>query len=148
MKNIQKNILVTGSNGQLASELKLYKKKNNFRFVFADKKKLDITKISHLINFFKFTNVDIIINCASYNKVDQAEEEKITAYKVNKEGVKNLIDILAKQLKISRNKIKFQNNKNAGHYDIKPTPFKPRIGKNIKINKEKDFKNSLMDLIS
>ena len=62
--------------------------------------------------------------------------------------VKNLIDILAKCLKISRNKIKYLNNKNAGHYDIKPTPFKPRIGKNIKINKEKDFKNSLMDLIS
>jgi UDP-glucose 4-epimerase len=62
--------------------------------------------------------------------------------------VKNLINILAKRLKISRNKIKYLNNKNAGHYDIKPTPFKPRIGKNIKINKEKDFKNSLMDLIS
>jgi UDP-glucose 4-epimerase len=62
--------------------------------------------------------------------------------------VKNLINILAKRLKISRNKIKYLNNKNAGHYDIKPTPFKPRIGKNIKINKEKDFKKSLMDLIS
>ena len=62
--------------------------------------------------------------------------------------VKDLINILAKLLKISRNKIKYLNNKNAGHYDIKPTPFKPRIGKNIKMNKEKDFKKSLMDLIS
>ena len=62
--------------------------------------------------------------------------------------VKNLINTLAKHLKISRNKIKYLNNKNEGHYDIKPTPFEPRIGKNLKISKEKNFTKSLMDLIS
>jgi UDP-glucose 4-epimerase len=61
--------------------------------------------------------------------------------------IKNLINILAKYLKISKNKIRYLNIKNADHYDIKPTPFKPRIGKNLKINKEINFKKSLMDLI-
>ena len=96
MKNIQKIILVTGSNGQLATEFKFYKKKNNFKFIFVDKKKLDISKLTQLNNFFKLINIDIIINCASYNQVDKAELEKNNAYKVNKQGVKNLINISKK----------------------------------------------------
>lgn len=62
--------------------------------------------------------------------------------------VKSLMKILAKHLKIRNKKIIFLNNKNVGHYDVKPTPFKPRIGKNLKLNKEKDFNKNLIDLIS
>jgi len=61
--------------------------------------------------------------------------------------VKNLMHILSKNLNISKNKIKFLNDKDDGHYDIKPTPFKPRPGNALKIKKEKDFKKSLVKLI-
>ena len=61
--------------------------------------------------------------------------------------VRNLIDIIAKRLKISKKKIKYLNIKSRGHYDIKPTPFSPRIGKKFSIKKEKDFKKSVINLI-
>ena len=99
MKNIQKKILVTGSNGQLATEFKYLKKKIQFKLIFSDKKKIDISKLTHLINFLKINPVDIIINCASYNKVDKAENKKNSAYNVNKKGVNNLINI-SKKIKI------------------------------------------------
>ena len=88
--------MVTGSKGQLASEFKQYKKKNNIKFIFVDKKKLDISKITYLINFLKQHHVDIIINCASYNDVDKAEVDRVNAYRVNKKGVNNLINISKK----------------------------------------------------
>jgi len=41
--------------------------------------------------------------------------------------VKNLMKMLSRYLKIPTNQIKYSNDKNIGHYDIKPTPFVPRI---------------------
>ena len=55
--------------------------------------------------------------------------------------------IVKKYLNISNDKIEFLNDKNEGHYDIRPTPFVPRLGKHLKINKEKNFKESLRNLI-
>ena len=57
--------------------------------------------------------------------------------------VKNLMKMLSRYLKIPTNQIKYLNDKNIGHYDIKPTPFVPRIGKYLKIKKERDFKKNL-----
>ena len=61
--------------------------------------------------------------------------------------VKNLMKIAQKYLNISSDKIKFLNDKSEGHYDIRPTPFIPRLGKYLKIKNEKNFKESLIDLI-
>ena len=61
--------------------------------------------------------------------------------------VKNLMKMLSRYLKIPTNQIKYSNDKNIGHYDIKPTPFVPRIGKYLKIKKEKDFEESLVRTI-
>jgi len=95
-KKIQKKILITGSKGQLASEFKKCKKKDNINFIFADKQKLDISKITQLINFLKKHHVDIIINCASYNDVDKAEKDRANAFRTNEKGVNNLINISKK----------------------------------------------------
>ena len=61
--------------------------------------------------------------------------------------IRNLMKILSKYLSISSNKIKFLNNSNIGHYDMRPTPFVPRPGKLLTIKKEKNFKKSLRNLI-
>ena len=58
--------------------------------------------------------------------------------------VKNLMKMLSRYLNIPTNQIKYSNDKNIGHYDIKPTPFVPRIGKYLKIKKERDFKENLV----
>ena len=60
--------------------------------------------------------------------------------------VKNLMEILSKNLNIPKKKINYLNNKDDGHYDIKPTPFRPRPGNALKVKKEKDFKESLIKL--
>ena len=55
--------------------------------------------------------------------------------------------MLSKKFSIPKNKIKFLNDSDGYHYDVKPSPFKPRAGSALKIKKEKNFKESLMKLI-
>ena len=57
--------------------------------------------------------------------------------------IKNVLNILAKYLNISNDKIRYLNHTNRGHYDIKPTTFVPRLGKHLKNKEEKNFKQSL-----
>ena len=61
--------------------------------------------------------------------------------------VKNLMKMLSRHLKIPSKKIKYLNDNSRGHYDVKPTSFVPRVGKYLKIKKERDFKRNLFQLI-
>jgi dTDP-4-dehydrorhamnose reductase len=89
----KKKLLVTGSNGQLGSEIKaLAQKYPTFDFVFTNSKILDITNASTVTNFFKENKFDYCINCAAYTQVDKAEKEQEHAFAVNVVGVKNLIE--------------------------------------------------------
>jgi len=89
------NILVTGSHGQLGSEIKIIVKDNSLdyidkRFFFTTKDSLDITDKSSIEAYIKEHNIDIIINCAAYTAVDNAEENIIMADAINREAVKDL----------------------------------------------------------
>ncbi len=91
------NILVTGSNGQLGSEIKdLVKTYTKFNFFFGDLPDLDICNRDQLEVFFQQHNINVVINCAAYTAVDKAEEDVIIAEKVNVEGVLNIVNILEK----------------------------------------------------
>jgi len=86
-------ILVTGSKGQLGSELKKISSAFfGYDFIFTDIDTLDITDALKTREFIQFKKPGWIINCAAYNYVDKAEDEKELAYKINAEGVKNLTD--------------------------------------------------------
>jgi dTDP-4-dehydrorhamnose reductase len=77
-------ILVTGSNGQLGSELRELSEDFSFwEFIFTDEKELDITSEDQVNNFFASFNPDVVINCAAYTAVDKAESEEKTAYLIN-----------------------------------------------------------------
>ena len=52
--------------------------------------------------------------------------------------------LLSRYLKIPTNKIKYLNDNNRGHYNVKPTSFVPRVGKYLKIKKERDFKKKFV----
>lgn len=85
------NILVTGSNGQLGSELKtLSNSFPNFNLIFTDIQELDITKPDAVMQFAEKNPFQIIINCAAYTAVDKAEEEPEIAHLINVDSVKNL----------------------------------------------------------
>ena len=91
------NILVTGSNGQLGSEIKdLAANYASFSFFFMDLPALDICNSSQLDVFFKDKNINTVINCAAYTAVDKAEQDADIAEKVNATGVLNLVNALAK----------------------------------------------------
>ena len=91
------NILITGSNGQLGSEIRelsvFYKMAN---FIFKDLPDLDICNLDEFQNSIIKNNISAVINCAAYTSVDKAEENKIIAKKVNAEGVSNIIKALQK----------------------------------------------------
>ena len=84
-------ILITGSDGQLGSELKLVSKNYyGYDFIFTDLDTLDITDNQKTRDFVQKANPDWIINCAAYNLVDKAENDIQTAMLVNGTAVKNI----------------------------------------------------------
>ncbi len=89
-----KTILVTGSNGQLGSEIKeLSKKITNFNFIFTDVEELDITKFDAIDKLFSNNKINFIVNCAAYTNVDKAETDYKNAELINVYAVKNLAKI-------------------------------------------------------
>ena len=88
-------ILITGSNGQLGSEIKdLAANYRQADFIFKDLPELDICDFETLQAFIIDHNINAVINCAAYTAVDKAEEESIVATKVNYEGVLNIVNAL------------------------------------------------------
>jgi len=93
------NILVTGANGQLGSEIKNLSKNYSDIFFFTDKDNLDITKKDNLETYIYKNNIDVIINCGAYTNVDKAEDERDLAFLINGKAVHNLAEI-SKEKKI------------------------------------------------
>lgn len=87
-----KQILVTGSNGQLGSELQFLSENYQYQFIFTDVADLDITDLSALKSFFVKNEIDYIINCAAYTAVDKAEEEREFSNLLNYKAVANLLE--------------------------------------------------------
>ncbi|WP_255491416.1 dTDP-4-dehydrorhamnose reductase [Dysgonomonas sp. ZJ279] len=89
---VQKNILVTGANGQLGSEIRRIADvhEDNFRFFFTDVDTLDITDLKAIDHFIKENKIKYIINCAAYTAVDKAEDDAELCYKINRDAVINL----------------------------------------------------------
>ena len=91
------NVLVTGANGQLGSEIKDCQ--HNFKelnLVYADIPDLDICNEDAVSTFVTINGIEAIINCAAYTAVDKAEEDAETAKKVNAKGVFNLVKAMEK----------------------------------------------------
>ena len=87
------NILVTGSNGQLGSEIQELAKNYEYNFFFTDRTNLDITSKDDIKNFCELNNINTIINCAAYTQVDKAQTDKINADLANRKAVKKLAKI-------------------------------------------------------
>ena len=91
------NILVTGSNGQLGSQLReLASEYLNFNFFFTDKSMLDITLYKSVKEFIINNKINAIINCAAYTDVQKAENEFNLANAVNHLAVANFAELAKK----------------------------------------------------
>lgn len=93
------NILVTGANGQLGSEMRLVSKGNTEdKYIFTDVSDiegvktihLDITDINAIRQIVKEESIKCIINCAAYTNVDKAEEDVELCRLLNTKAPENL----------------------------------------------------------
>ena len=84
------NVLVTGSNGQLGSEVKELSSEYEYNFFFTDRDNLDISNQETIKNFVQTNDINIIINCAAYTAVDKAENDVQKAFEINADGARNL----------------------------------------------------------
>ena len=83
-----KKILVTGSKGQLGSELSLLSKiYSQFEWIFTDREELDLCNLLQLAKQLDVLNPQIIINCAAHTAVDKAESEVAMADLLNHQSV-------------------------------------------------------------
>lgn len=89
---VPKNVLITGANGQLGSELRRATADHeaNLNFIFTDVAELDITNLEAVEQFVKNNKIKYIVNCAAYTAVDKAEDDVDLCYKINKDAVRNL----------------------------------------------------------
>jgi dTDP-4-dehydrorhamnose reductase len=88
-------ILITGSNGQLGSEIKaLATNYKELDLIFKDLPELDICNFEALDTFIIDHKINAVINCAAYTAVDKAEEDAEIAEEVNSKGVLNLVNAL------------------------------------------------------
>ena len=88
-------VLVTGANGQLGKSLNnlVLQRKLNHQFIFATKEQLDLSNFNKVRSFIEKNKFDIIINCAAYTSVDEAETEIDYARLINHLAVKNIAEI-------------------------------------------------------
>ena len=90
------NILVTGSNGQVGSELQMLNDEFltlNYKCFFTTSENLDITNHLEVKKYIVENSIDVIINCAAYTAVDKAEDDEVNADAINHLAVKNLATI-------------------------------------------------------
>ena len=96
------NILVTGGNGQLGSEIREIEHNfPDYKFLFTNKNNLDITDHISVKKFIENNSINTIINCAAFTDVDKAESEIKLANAINHLAVANL----AKLSKVNKIKL-------------------------------------------
>lgn len=97
------NILVTGANGQLGSEMRLVSKTaKEDSYIFTDVVEidgcettiLDITDIEALRKIVAEKNVKCIVNCAAYTNVDKAESDEDFCRLLNAKAPENLAKVM------------------------------------------------------
>jgi dTDP-4-dehydrorhamnose reductase len=92
------NILVTGANGQLGTEIRNASAGNAHRFIFTDVSQvpgvetvyLDITNIDAVRIICASEDIDVIVNCAAYTDVEKAEGDIGFADLLNHTAAANL----------------------------------------------------------
>ena len=82
--------LITGSNGQLGREFTNLLSSKSADYLAGDIDTIDIADLDSLIAIVRYYKPSVVINCAAYNLVDQAEISPELAYQINSVGPVNL----------------------------------------------------------
>lgn len=86
----KKKILITGGYGMLAYDF-IRTQKDKYDIIAVDRDECDITSFESIIQCISIHEPDILLNCAAYTAVDDAEDVGMkTCYDVNTLGTHNL----------------------------------------------------------
>lgn len=85
-----------GNKGMLGNDVEKLLKERGLTY-WASDNEVDISDFKALEKFGKDKKIKWIINCAGYTKVDKAEEEVDEAFRINKDGVRNIALFSAKR---------------------------------------------------
>lgn len=85
------NILLTGANGQLGSDI-IKTKPDYVEILPYGRQDLDITDRDKTHFILREKRPEVVINAAAYVRVDDAEDNVMEAFRINAAGVKNLVD--------------------------------------------------------
>jgi dTDP-4-dehydrorhamnose reductase len=88
-------ILVTGSNGQLGTHIRIRSARSRHQYLFTDVENLDITDYEAVRQYVDYNHIEVIVNCAAYTNVDRAESDEEAADKVNNVAVGHLAKAMA-----------------------------------------------------
>ncbi len=99
------NILVTGANGQLGTEIRNLAPGTEDRYIFTDVTSLpgvetiylDITNPDALALISDSEKIDLIVNCAAYTNVDKAEDDPAMAALLNSTAPGNLARVAVRR---------------------------------------------------
>jgi len=81
---MSKRILISGSTGQLGSEIKsITSNYKQYEFIFKDRHGLDLKNIKNIKDLFQNNKYDYFINAAAYTSVDHAESDQENCYDIN-----------------------------------------------------------------
>ncbi len=82
-------LLLFGGSGQLGLELMNRARDLNFEMFSPVQSEVDVTEREQIVRLAEKSGPQVIINCAAYTAVDNAEEEKDLAFRVNCDGALN-----------------------------------------------------------
>jgi dTDP-4-dehydrorhamnose reductase len=87
-------VLVLGSNGQLGSDLlDIWRRKQpEFEVIHITRKELDVTHLEDIKERLKSYAFDMLVNCTSYHKTDEAEKNATQAFTINAHAVRAMAE--------------------------------------------------------
>ena len=89
-------VLVTGASGQLGSEVVRLLRAEDHELLVPGRASLDFLQPQQVAAFVTDNRPDLVINCAAYTQVDQAESESDAAYTINRDAAGSLARALAR----------------------------------------------------
>ena len=135
--------LILGKNGQLARSIALLPQSRNFQF--CGSAELDLTNTSEIQNKLKQIQPRNIINCASYNNVEKAEDLTSDNIKINVLAIRELVSYCKKTdcnlIHVSTDYV-FDGTKNSNYNEDDVTNPINEYGK-AKLNGENEIRSKL-----
>ena len=89
-------VLVTGASGQLGSEVIRLLQGQDHELLAPRRESLDFQQPQQVTDYISQNRPEVVINCAAYTQVDQAESEPDAAFVINRDAVASLAQAIAR----------------------------------------------------